>query len=110
MRKEPQIELFGAPEPADPNVAWLERTLTVVGDWMLAKELANASGGRLSDRDVRLLAEGSDCVISGQRGYKHLDRATAEEISRFVAWMESQGKKMIGRAERIRRHAHGRIG
>lgn len=108
--KEPQLSLFAAPPADDPDVVWLERTLDVVGDWMRAKELATASEDRLDERDVRSLAEASSAVISGQKGYKHLDRATAEEIAHFIAWMESQGRKMIGRAERIRRHAHGRIG
>jgi len=109
MKKDAQLDLFAA-APADPNVGWLERTLLESREWCRAAALAKASGGRLDDRDVRALAAASPAVISGQCGYKHLACATAEEISRFVAWMESQGKLMIARAERVRRQAHGRIG
>ncbi|HYG36371.1 MAG TPA: hypothetical protein VEC99_16375, partial [Clostridia bacterium] len=63
-----------------------------------------------SRRWVRALAQASDWVISGQKGYKHLSHATAEEVNHFIHWMESQGKKMIGRAERMRRNAHGVLG
>jgi len=41
----------------------------------------------------------SDLVISGQRGYKHIDNSTVEEVRHFAHWMKSQGGKMVARAE-----------
>lgn len=104
-----QLTFFAA-RPADPNVEWMERTLDVVGEWMTARELATASGDRLNERDLRMLASASDNIISGQRGYRHIGRATAEEIHHAATWLESQASSMTERATRIRRQAHRIIG
>lgn len=112
--KSPQQELpIFQVDPADPNIAWFENYLKEHRDWMTAREILTIAGkadGDESRRWVRALAQESAWVISGQKGYKHLQGATAEEVNRFVNWMESQGKKMIGRAERMRRNAHGIFG
>jgi hypothetical protein len=109
-RKEPQQELpMFQVDPADPNIVWLENYLLAHQDWLTARHLAVIAGkddGIEAGRWVRALAQESCWVISGQKGYKHLQHATAEEVKRFVAWMESQAKKMIERAERMRRNAH----
>jgi hypothetical protein len=97
----------------EEEVRWLESYLQECGGWRTAMELLILVGReKTSDgaRWVRALAEASDRVISGQKGYKHLDHCTADEVSHFVNWMESQGKKMIGRAERVRRNAHAVFG
>lgn len=104
-----QLNLFAA-SPADPKIEWMESTLLAVGEWMSASELSVASGGRLDDRSVRALAGASDNVVSGQRGYKHIRRATTEEIDHAAAWLESQSRKMADRATRIRRNAHQLVG
>lgn len=110
--KQTEMPLFqvGA---EDQNVRWMESYLKEVREWMTAAALAVLVGKPDSDdsrRWVRSLAQASDWVISGQKGYKHLEHSTPEEISHFINWMESQGKKMIGRAERMRRNAHAVFG
>lgn len=104
-----QIEMFPLPKE-DVNVAYLANRLRERGGWATSVDLLNDLG--LPDTEnhrrwIRRLAEQADPdVISGQLGYKHVANATQDEIHHFVAWMESQGKKMIARAESVRRRAH----
>jgi hypothetical protein len=96
----------------EKDLRWLESYLREKATWMTAAEILvlvdrNTDEGQ---RWLRKLAQVSDWVISGQKGYKHLSHATGAEVDRFVCWMESQGKKMIGRAERMRRNAHTVLG
>lgn len=92
--------------PDDANVQWLEGLLLSAKVWMTAADIEETCGGRAGDRDIRALASASCWVISGQRGYKHLRNATAEEASRCCHALESQAKKMGERAGRLRRNAH----
>lgn len=97
----------------DPNVAWLEGYLKEHPAWMRAGELVvlvNKPDSDDSRRWLRALAQASGWVISGQKGYRHLEHATAEEVNHFTNWMESQGKKMFERAALIRRNAHSVLG
>ena len=114
LTKDPQADLpLFQVAPEDPNVAWLEGYLKEARDWMRAAQLVvliNKPDNDDSRRWLRALAQASDWVISGQKGYKHLEHATAEEVNHFINWMESQGKKMISRAERMRRNAHAIVG
>ena len=106
--RDPQLPLFEA-APEDPNVQWLEQLLKDCASWQAAREILQLAGKPNTDdgrRWVRALAQASQWVISGQRGYKHLHNATAEEAGHFVNWMESQAKKMTRRAEKLRRNAH----
>lgn len=100
-----QLELT-APPHADPDVRWLEQLLLGAHCWMSARDIALSTGGRVGDRDLRALANASAEIISGQKGYKHLRHATAEEINHAASWLEAQAKKMGERAGRIRRRAH----
>jgi hypothetical protein len=104
-----QLELAAAPPP-DRNVAWLEQLLHGHGRWMNAAEIVSLTGQRLHDRNVRELASASEWIISGQRGYKHIEHATPEEIHHCAAWLRSQAKKMDDRACVILRNAHRRLG
>lgn len=104
---EQDLPLFQA-APSDANVLWLERYLKECREWVLGKNLCVLVNQ--DERWLRSVAEASAWVISGQKGYKHVENATAEEVNRFVNWMESQGKKMIARAERLRRNAHAVFG
>jgi hypothetical protein len=106
-KKVEQLELrpFVA-APADPNVKWLEDLLEGAKCWMSAKDICLTTFGKVLDREVRELASASGNVISGQRGYKHVRHATAEEINHAANWLISQGRKMIQRGVRIRRAAH----
>lgn len=70
--------------------------------WLNASDLVSRLG--LDDtesnrRKIRQCAEdlGAE-IISGQRGYRHVDRASVEEVRHFTAWMESQARKMQERA------------
>jgi hypothetical protein len=114
MSSQPDLPLF-QPVPDDPNVRWFVGFLRDHRDWIRARELValieQRAGRVVDDRQIRLWAEaaGPD-IISGQRGYRHADHATIEESRRFVAWLESQAKKMIARAETFRRRLHARFG
>jgi hypothetical protein len=104
-----QLELAPAP-PADPNIRWLETLLRDAHGWLTCVQIVAASGQRLTDRGVRELASASEWIISGQRGYRHMESASPDEIHHAAGWLESQAKKMSERACAIRRNAHRRIG
>lgn len=104
-----QLEL--TPPPADPtSPAWLENLLRDAGCWMTAGDIVLSTHGQTNERHLRELASASDWLISGQKGYLHLEHASAEEIAHAANWLESQAKKMGERAGKIRRNAHRRIG
>lgn len=106
-KSQTELALFKEPAGDDANVHWLEEYLKNAGGWMLAIDLERLVGKEShAGRWVRQLANASEWVISGQKGYKHLEHSTAEEVNHFANAMESQGKKMFSRAERIRRNAH----
>lgn len=107
--RDPQLGLFES-RPEDANVAWLETLLKGGHYWMTARDIMQTCGGRLHDRDVRELASASKWIISGQRGYKHIEHATAEESAHAANWLISQGKKMIKRGIAIRQNAHKLLG
>jgi hypothetical protein len=105
----PQRDLFTF-SPGDPNVVWLENLLLGAQCWMTAADIAQSAMGRVGDRDIRALASASEWIISGQKGYKHIEHASPEENAHASDWLISQGKCMIKRGCRIRRNAHRRIG
>lgn len=105
-----QTELPLPAPPVNTDVRWLEELLRGTACWMSARDLGLSTLGRVGDRDLRALASASDWIISGQKGYKHLEHATPEEIDHAAHWLESQAKKMSDRAGKIRRNAHRRIG
>ncbi|HSM84593.1 MAG TPA: hypothetical protein VLT16_00520 [Candidatus Limnocylindrales bacterium] len=112
MTNQPQAEqatlpLFEVSKDSE-NVRWLERYLQASGTWLAAQYLADLV--QKDDRWIRALAAASDWVISGQKGYKHIEHATAAEVEHFVNSMESQAKKMFGRAERMRKNMHKAVG
>ena len=107
--RDPQLGLFES-KPTDTNVVWLEELLRGAGCWMTAKDILLTVGGRVHDRDLRELASASEWVISGQKGYKHMSHATAEEIHHARAWLESQAKKMGDRAGKLRSNCHKLFG
>jgi hypothetical protein len=94
----------------DVNVQWLEKLLSGAQCWMTAADIALSTHGRVGDRDLRALASASEWIISGQKGYKHLEHASPEEIAHARNWLISQGKKMIRRGIAIGRNAHRRLG
>lgn len=114
-KTEPQGDLFAAKlaqqpgEPGRAQIEWFERLLRGALTWMTASDILLSVGRPKSDdnkRWLRELAAASEWVISGQKGYKHLDHATAEEIDHSANWLISQGRKMIKRGVAQRRNAH----
>lgn len=103
--RDPQLSLFEA-RPGDANVGWLEELLKTQGGWLTAREIMQHSFGRLNDRQVRSLANASDWIISGQRGYCHMEKGTLEDARHFCNSMESQINAMGKRVGRIRVNAH----
>jgi len=92
------------------HLVWLEAFLLTRTDWATAHAIQQSSDGRLSDRAIRALASASGgAIISGQRGYKHLDKSTPEEVMHSIAWLQSQGKTMINRATAQYRRFHQSI-
>ena len=106
--RDKQPDLFTAPEAV--SAQWLENLLRGAGCWMTARDIAESTHGRVNDRDIRELASSSHQIISGQKGYKHADHSTPEELAHAKNWLISQGRKMIQRGIAIGRYAHGRIG
>jgi hypothetical protein len=107
-----QLHLFTGPRE-NANVGWLEKLLLEAGTWRTASEILQAVNWESNDtnkRFLRSLAEASDYILSGQRGYKHAGHATAEEIRHSSNWLVSQGKKMIKRGIAQRRRAHAIFG
>ncbi len=113
MMAQATLPLFRV-EKDDPQVTRFVDLLLSHGGWLNSREALEALGLEDTDnarRALRAWAEAAESeLISGQRGYKHVDKATAEEIGHFCSWMESQGEKMKLRAARTRARAHGRIG
>ena len=105
MSQQPELQLNATP-PTDANVLWLESLFLGARCWMTAKDIILTVNGAVLDRDVRELASASPKIISGQKGYKHVEYSTPEEIKHCSNWLISQGKKMIKRGIGIRRHAH----
>ena len=105
----PQLPLFAQPTADEENIRWLESYLSSHPGWHTGAMILAALGKDDTDqnkRGIRALAQASKWIISGQKGYKHLERATAEEINHFVNWMESQAGEMTRRAETVKKNAH----
>lgn len=111
----PQLPLFTdrQRDTETRQIAWLESYLLEHPGWHTSRMIQQSLNGLPTDngdRLIRKLAQLSERIISGQKGYKHLTHATPEEINHFVHWMESQAREMTRRAETIRRNAHRQIG
>lgn len=105
-----QRELPLATTPVNTDVQWLEHLLQGAKCWMTAKDVELTSMGRVGDRDIRRLASASGWIISGDKGYKHLENATLEEAQHFANRLRSQAKQMDDRAGLVLTNAHRRIG
>jgi len=96
-------------ESIGSGTLWLEGYLARHPHWVSSGDLANALCHPADDgskRLIRRLAQDSALIISGQLGYRHVASATPDELDHFVAWMRSQGREMIARADRIASAAH----
>jgi hypothetical protein len=107
---EPQKDLFEKPRhSADADILWLENLLKQSGEWEASGQILFQIQRPPTDgnkRWLREVASQSAWIISGQKGYKHIEHSTAEEINHAAAWLESQAKKMGERAGAIRSNAH----
>lgn len=108
--KNPQTELFSPPrEAGDAEVRWLENVLKDGRDWLTAAEILGLVAKPPTEdnkRWVRSLASRSGWVISGQKGYKHIEQANTEEIDHCANMLESQARELSHRSGTIRRNAH----
>lgn len=109
MAETSQLYLFAEP-PQDAEVKAMVRLLRDSGRWMRAADIGRMMGIGCDRRIRALAAAAAPEVISGQKGYRWVGAATADEITHFVRWMENQAKEMIRRAEAVRRRAHGIVG
>jgi hypothetical protein len=94
------------------RVADFEELLRRAGGWLLASQILIRCGlpiGEVNKRRLRALAARSQLILSGQRGYCHLDHASVEELHHAAAWMESQARQMQRRAIHLRQAAHRMI-
>ena len=112
MSDKQQADLF-APVPlsTDADARALETLLHQRRGWLTAArilELANKPVTDDNKRWIRDVARRGRYVLSGpgSPGYKHIARATAEEIRHFKNANISQGKDMIRRGLQIGRSAH----
>jgi hypothetical protein len=107
-----QLRLF-APTRTSDDVRVLVEFLRGK-DWMTASSILEAwdwPDTESNKRYLRTLAQAA-CpdLISGQYGYRHVEDASPQEIHHFTAWMESQAKEMLDRANQVRKRAHQIVG
>lgn len=103
---EQQTDLFTPRVTVDAEASWLEKLLFESKCWMSARDIMATTKGGVIDREIRQVASDCSKIISGQKGYKHVAHATAEEVNHSANWLISQGKKMIKRGIAQRRAAH----
>jgi hypothetical protein len=104
-----QLELkMHAPEPPDADeVAWLVQYLYENTGFHTARQIADRVAH--NERKIRQLAEHADGAIvsgPGSPGYCHTAHCPPEVLSRVVRSLESQAKRMLGRARRIQAAGH----
>ena len=69
------------------------------GQWRKGSEIFELAG--VSEREIRRVAEDTAGLISGNLGYKRLDKATETEKNRAVASLRSRARKIMRRASLI---------
>jgi len=106
-----QLQLdFEAKPPANDDIERLAVFLYAQGaKWTTAKEITEAMG--YTDRQIRKLAsESNGLILSGPGcpGYRHVRRATPEEVQEVVNRLRHQAHMMDQRCSAIHRafHAH----
>ena len=106
-----QIEMdFETAKPAADDIARLANFLYAQGPtWTTAKDITKALD--FTDRQIRKLAsESNGLILSGPGcpGYRHVRRATPEEVQEVVARLRHQAHMMDQRCSAIHKafHAH----
>lgn len=105
---------MGKPGAASAKeVAWFEKLLLGAKCWMTASDILLSVGREVDDsgkRWLKSLCAETVQVIGGQKGYRHVDHASDEEVSHAASRLESAAKVMSERACAIRSYRHQRIG
>lgn len=109
MTEQLQFSQTGPAEDCEAR-SWLEQYLYVHPGWHTSPELCSAFDGGLTDRALRSAASSSDIIISSQRGFRHLRRASAEEINHFLHDLASRVRAMQSRHVAVQRKAHEVLG
>lgn len=79
--------------------------LSLVPRWQTRKEIMAAL--EWTDRRCRAAGENSNGrIIFGQRGFKHLDHSTPDEVRACINTLYSQSQKNATRAREIQRRYH----
>ena len=71
------------------------------GDWHKGPDIKVKCG--VAERTIRHIAEVTASLISGNEGYKRLDKATPGEVDRHVNSLQSRAKKILDRVDGIQR-------
>jgi hypothetical protein len=109
MSEQLQLD-FETKQPAHDDIERLALFLYAQGAiWTTAKDITNALG--FTDRQIRKLAsESNGLILSGPGcpGYRHVRRATPEEVQEVVARLRHQAHMMDQRCSAIHKafHAH----
>lgn len=96
-------------EASAKDVAWFERLLQGAGCWMSASDILLSVSMPCNDdtkRWIKSLRAATTWIISGQKGYKHIEHATAEEIDHAANRLESMAKTLGEQAGALRSNAH----
>ncbi len=97
----------GAPERKE--VEWFENLLKGASCWMTASDILLTVGRPVDDsgkRWLKALCAETVWVIGGQKGYRHVQHSTPDEINHAASRLESAAKVMADRAGAIRCNAH----
>lgn len=77
------------------------------GLWHTASDIKDAT--LVSTRRIRRIAERSDTIISGQRGYKLISKATQPELERQKLSLLSRARKLINRVNRLENYSNNKV-
>jgi hypothetical protein len=105
-----QVATQGRPgAPSRKEVAWFENLLAGAKCWMTASDILLSVDRPVDDsgkRWLKALAAETVWVIGGQKGYRHVENASPEEINHAASRLESFAKVCDERARAIRSNAH----
>lgn len=89
------------PTPSHHDIERVKFALAC-GGWMKGREITRRYG--IPNRLIRAVAEATGEIISGQRGYRLVKFASAEEIRSSIADLRSRCRHLEARAQRLERH------
>ncbi len=106
-----QFQLFAPPADA-PDSERLTSLLHRAGGWLKTPQILSRDPSIHSGQRLRAALEHCDgAIISDPAlGYRHVERATADEVAHFLASQRSRARKILARYLATRRRAHALIG